>query len=124
MKKPNLRKKVHSCSVRVMRSYDYSHFEVSLGINSDSGITLQRVNQLRKEAQLLVDEAVRQYKKAKTRDSLSPSENQVERIKTEYSEALEVPESERTPQHKAAIKDYRDYLYWLAYEYEGDWGLE
>lgn len=61
-------------SVKVMRSYDYCHFEIAL--SSDQEMTLDQVNELRKCAAILVDESVRQYKIAKTREQ-----------KREYSEA-------------------------------------
>ena len=50
-------------SVKIMLSYDYSHFEVCLG--SDEDMSIKQVNELRKQAQRLADEAVRQYHMAK-----------------------------------------------------------
>ena len=49
-----------------MRSYDYCHFEITLG--SDEDLTVNQVDDLRKRAALLVDEAVRQYKIAKAKE--------------------------------------------------------
>lgn len=37
-----------SATVRVMRSYDYCHFEIVLGSNED--MTTDQVNDMRKEA--------------------------------------------------------------------------
>ncbi|OGF05224.1 MAG: hypothetical protein A2W00_04565 [Candidatus Eisenbacteria bacterium RBG_16_71_46] len=55
-----------TATVKIMRSYDYCHFEVQLG--SDENLTLEEINDLRKQAALLVDEAVRQYKIAKKKE--------------------------------------------------------
>ena len=41
-------------SVKIMRSYDYNHFEICL---SDDCEDLKAVNELRKSAQRLADEA-------------------------------------------------------------------
>jgi hypothetical protein len=46
-------------SVKVMRSYDYCHFEVCLSL--DKEMTLGEINNMRKDAARLADEAVRQY---------------------------------------------------------------
>jgi hypothetical protein len=40
-------------SVRVMRSYDYNHFEVTLG--TDEKVDLKTINEMRKDAQLATD---------------------------------------------------------------------
>lgn len=55
-------------SVKVMRSHDYCHFEVSLGY--DAPATLEQIDALRKEAARLADKAVEQYKIAKRAASL------------------------------------------------------
>ena len=54
-------------SVKIMLSHDYCHFEVAL--SSDAAVTPVQVNVMRKKAQFLADEAVRQYKLAKERET-------------------------------------------------------
>lgn len=51
-----------TASVKIMLSYDYCHFEIAL---SNEATTMYEANSLRKNAQRLADEAVRQYKVAK-----------------------------------------------------------
>ena len=67
--------------VKVMLSYDYNHFEVCLSV--DENATLKEINERRKEAQRLCDEAVRQYKiakvKAEKRTQLSYEFDQLEK---------------------------------------------
>lgn len=46
-------------SVKIMRSYDYNHFEVTL--SSDEDMTLDEVNEMRKSAARLADQALLQY---------------------------------------------------------------
>jgi hypothetical protein len=63
----------YTAKVRVMRSYDYNHFEVELG--TTDALTIDGVNELRKTAAVLVDEAVRQYREAKVHESCREYKN-------------------------------------------------
>ena len=56
---------ISGASVKVMRSYDFCHFEVSLSSVNDGEISSVEVDELRKEAARLADKAVEQYKIAK-----------------------------------------------------------
>ena len=117
-----LEKKVKTASVRVMRSYDYCHFEVTLGVNSEEyhSIDLADVNELRKDAQRLVDEAVSQFAKARKYDYAFMDKSAINAMMKANEEAEKVPESERTPQQKAHIKNWADYIRWKNYDYDDD----
>ena len=52
-------------SVKILRSFDYCHFEVSLSYDDD--MTLEQVNDLRKQAAVLVDEVGRRPAKVDRR---------------------------------------------------------
>lgn len=56
---------IKTASVKVMLSYDYSHFEASMSLENESGLTMQEIDDARKKCQRLADKAVGQYKKAK-----------------------------------------------------------
>lgn len=106
-------------SVKVMNSYDYCHFEVAL---SADNATIEDADNLRKEAQRLVDKAIRQYKIAKRVAALdrTPSpelERKVRAIKENY------PQSEWTPEQQATVKEYEDRSFRasLFYDYQDDW---
>ena len=60
--------KIASAGVKIMRSYDYCHFEISLGTTADDGLTPGDVRTVREEAARLVDEAVERYKEARTKE--------------------------------------------------------
>ena len=104
-------------SVKVMLSYDFNHFEISLG--NDSEMTLKEVDSLRKDAQRLADKAVEQYKIAKRiagqRANIMSEkyllEREIEKIKTK-------PKSEWTATDKAKIKALQDHDYWVQYDYD------
>jgi hypothetical protein len=57
---------VKSASVKVMRSFDYCHFEVAMSVESDKFLTHNEIDDTRKECMRLVDKAVDQYKIAKS----------------------------------------------------------
>lgn len=57
--------KIKNASVKVMLSYDYSHFEASVSLENDNGLTVKEIDAARKDCQRLADKAVAQYKTAK-----------------------------------------------------------
>ena len=78
-------------SVKIMRSYDYNHFECSL--SSDEEMDLNDVDDMRKECARLVDKAVLQYKISKCIenrkfDILYRSEERAEALRKAYKEYL------------------------------------
>jgi len=108
-------------SVKIMLSYDYSHFEVCLG--SDEDMSIKQVNELRKQAQRLADEAVRQYHMAKEMamlrlDILSGIKTFLEEIRI----IRQKPQSEWTATDQAKIKALADETYWSRgiYDYEDE----
>jgi vacuolar-type H+-ATPase subunit I/STV1 len=110
-----------SASVKVMRSYDYCHFEICLG--SDEKLDKHAVNELRKDAQRLADEAVRQYAKAKEiHESALQFTHERTRIEREVDEIRKKAESEWTPYEKAEVKALEDYRHYeqVGYDYEDD----
>ena len=113
---------IETASVKVMRSHDYCHFEVSL--SSSSANTPELVDELRKTAARLADKAVSQYCIAKNNASRLLSEkyerdavcDRVKRIRA-------IAEGDRTVKQQAELKAFDDAL-WAAsrkYDYEDDW---
>ena len=103
-------------SVKVMNSYDYCHFEICLGTD-DENTTLKQINEMRKDAQRLVDKAVEQYKIAKNKIPYQKSkrsnlEKKAKIIRENY------PKSEWTPEQKATVKALDDFEW---YDYQDDW---
>ena len=116
-----------TASVKIMLSYDYNHFEICLGRDletlSDVG-AMDEANELRKNAQRLADEAVRQYKVAKEKaaDRLGlHGEYQV--LQRECYLIRQTPESERTPIQKGTLKALEDFDWTRGqrYDYQDDW---
>lgn len=113
--------------VKVMRSHDYCHFEIQLPIFGDqvAGGFPESVNEVRVEAAKLCDRAVRDYQKAKGVESLRMmTKMSVDYMREEAAAAASKPEGERTPEEKAKVKRWNDYLYHaergFEYDYEDD----
>lgn len=122
-------------SVKVMRSFDYCHFEICLGWGED-GVTIgevtqdkffeysRAVNELRTVAARLADKAVEQYQIAKEhyQNKLHRGGN-MKHYRREVAEIEKIPESERTPRQKAQIKALADYEFMMTknYDYQDDW---
>jgi hypothetical protein len=92
-------------SVKIMLSYDYNHFEICLG--EDREMNLKEVNELRKDAQRLADEAVKQYKVAKEQASKNLSYDK-ERFLSKIEKIKNISENLRTYEDKAMLKLYED----------------
>ena len=112
-----------SASVKIMRSYDYCHFEVCLG--TEDNISLDDVDKMRKEAMRLVDKAVLQYQTAKRIRDFAVSNDWDYRQLQKRAQEIKAnsPESEWTPEQKAMVKDYENMTFRmnLAYDYEDNW---
>ena len=117
---------ISHASVKVMRSYDYCHFEVVLGVSEP--IFPEGVDELRKEAQRLADKAVEQYKVAKeAANRRLGSKADVERLEDRVKIIREnFPKSEWTPEQKATVKALEDaqYVASRVYDYEDDWNID
>lgn len=113
-------------SVKVMRSFDYCHFEINLGSDDDS-MTLEQVDALRKDAARLADKAVEQYKIAKL-NAQRCLEHQLDRanLVRRMGEIRLIPEQERTVRQQAELKAFDDAAYqaYRNYDYEDDWSEE
>lgn len=113
-------------SEKVMRSYDYCHFESGAIVEIDEILDAKTreiaSDSLRKEVARLADKAVLQYKKMKAHEEFQSSHRfrQLESAAEDIRQ--KVPESERTPEHKAILKKYDDACHMMRrqYDYQDD----
>ena len=114
--------KIGIANVKVMRSHDYCHFEVSL--SSSETINPEAVDALRKVAARLVDKAVCQYRIAKNnREKRLTETDDHERLVHRAKKIAGIAECDRTVEQKAELKAFTDEA-WAAirvYNYEDDW---
>lgn len=109
-------KQQQTARVKIMNSYDYSHFEVEISKEVSS---IEDIDNIRKDAQRLVDKAIVQYKIAKKVASIMP-DSELERKANAILENF--PKSTWTPEQAALVKrkEQIDYLTTHGYDYEDD----
>lgn len=107
-------------SVKIMLSHDYCHFEIAL--SKDGELTEAGVNDLRKSAQRLADEAVRQYKAAK---EMAQNREQAVYDRKRYLDEIgrieAVPESERNATQVAILKHHQDGEWEKQFDFDYDY---
>lgn len=116
---------IKSASVKIMLSYDYSHFETSMTLENESGVTKLDIDNARKECQRLCDKAIMQFKTAKEMASKrSDGEYRMKNFEAECKSIANKQECDRTMREIAMLKQYNDeewrnqFLY--PYDYEDD----
>jgi len=112
-------------SVRILLSYDYNHFEVALGSDNDGPLDAKGVNDLRKTAQRLADEAVRQYKRAKEAAANRAQGKQAkEYFLQEIERIKKTEEQDRTVRDLATLKQYQDENWQAQFEDDYDYDYD
>ena len=112
-------KKTYKAGVKVMNSYNYGHFEVTL--SSDQEMTGKEINEMRKAAQRLVDEAIRQYQVAKVKaEKRTLLQYEKRRLEAEVKMIQEKPKSEWSSEDKAKVKALDDHEYWAQHDFDYD----
>lgn len=114
--------KMKSASVKVMRSYDYCHFEITMSIDDDGGLTTVNVDNLRKEAQRLADKAVKQYQVAKNDAARRINgKSQMRNFEADCKRIEAKSEGDRTLNEIAMLKQYKDEAWQAKFEREYDY---
>ena len=106
--------------VKVLRSYDYNHFEFCIPI--DEKATVQERNEARKDAERLANEAVRQYCKAKEMAIKRCASESDKKIFLERISAIQFKlRGERTVDELAILKQYEDETWESQFDYPYDY---
>ena len=114
--------KIKNASVKVMLSYDYSHFEASMALENDNGIEINEIDNARKMCQRLADKAVSQYKTAKSQASLrSDGEYKMQNFENECRKIKSKTEHDRTLKEIAMLKQYENENWQAQFNYEYDY---
>lgn len=98
-----------TASVKVMLSYDSCHFETSMQIENEEGLSLKDIDEARKNCNRLANKAVSQYKLFKEMTA-KRSNSEYEKIQFEANckKILVKPEDDRTVKEIAMLKQYED----------------
>ena len=113
---------IKSASTKVMLSYDYCHFEASMSLENEEGVSKIDIDLARKECQRLCDKAVSQYKTAKEMAAKREDGKwRMESFEKQCEKISNIPESERTPEQIAMIKQYGEENWREQFEYYYDY---
>lgn len=100
---------IKNASVKVMLSYDYSHFEASMSLENDNGLEIQEIDEARKSCQRLADKAVGQYKQAKVAAAnRTDGKYKIENFEKQCKNILLKNEGDRTINEVAMLKQYQN----------------
>lgn len=113
---------IKNASVKVMLSYDYSHFEASMSLENEDGLTSQEIDEARKKCQRLADKAVGQYKTAKSMASKrSNAEYDKKYFLNQVADIQKKSEGDRTVNEMAILKQYQDENWQAQFDYNYDY---
>lgn len=112
---------IKSASVKVMLSYDYSHFEASMALENDNGLTTKEIDEARKSCQRLANKAVEQYKKYKANAAQrSDGQYKMNAFESDCKRIEAKAEGDRTLNEIAMLKQYKDENWRDKFEYDYD----
>jgi len=113
---------IKSATTTVMLSYDYNHFETSICLENENGITIDEIDEARKNCNRLCDKAIKQYNDAKhvamERAKLS---NEKRRLELEVESIKERNEKEWSVVDKAKVKSLSDHEWNISWDYDDDY---
>lgn len=113
---------IKNASVKVMLSYDYSHFEASMSLENENGISTQEIDEARKKCQRLADKAVGQYKTAKSMAAKRSNSEYDKKYFLNQVEAIQKKdENDRTVKEIAILKQYQDENWQAQFDYRYDY---
>jgi hypothetical protein len=114
-----------SATVKVMLSHNYNHFEASICLENEQGLSVEEINEARKDCARLCDTAIKQYNDAKQiaarRANLISEKAQLER---EVKAIKEKDKREWSVTDKAKVKAISDYNWELLWDYDDDYDSE
>lgn len=110
--------KIKTASVKVMLSYDYSHFEASMSLENDNGLSVKDIDEARKSCQRLADKAVGQYKTAKqAAANRSDGQYKMASFENECKRISAKDEHDRTLKEIAMLKQYENEKWQEQFDY-------
>ncbi|MFI5404872.1 MAG: hypothetical protein ACHQ1D_00015 [Nitrososphaerales archaeon] len=114
--------KIKSASVKVMLSYNYCHFESSMSLENDEGVSLKEIDEARKNCQRLSDKAIEQYKKHAEQIAKRTNSNyDKEKFESDCKKIKCKCEQDRTIKEIAMLKTYENDQWQKQFDYDYDY---
>lgn len=96
-----------TATVKVMLSHDYCHFEASMALENDNGVTIEEMDAARKDCNRLTLKAIAQYQKAKQNAAnRTDGQYKMQNFETQCKKILQKSEGDRTVNELAMLKQY------------------
>lgn len=113
---------IKSASVKVMLSYDYCHFESSMTLENEEGVSAKEVDDARKTCQRLAYKAAGQYRTAKEMAARrSDGKYQMQNFQQECEKIKKKDEHDRTLKEIGMLKQYENENWQAQFDYEYDY---
>lgn len=111
-----------SATVKVMLSHNYNHFEASIALENEDGVTVEDIDNARKDCNRLCDKAIKQYNQAKMIESKRASmTHEKKNLEREVAEIKQKDKETWTVVEKAKVKALEDHNWELRWDYDDDW---
>lgn len=110
-----------SATVKVMNSHNYNHFEASICLENDEGVSNLDIDEARKDCQRLVQKAILQYDKSK-RVALAQANSASEKriLEMEVASIKQKPKEQWGVTEKAKVKALEDHNWEQQWDWEDD----
>ena len=111
-----------TASVKVMLSYDYCHFESSMTLENEDGLTNKEIDDARKDCHRLAYKAAGQYKTSKEMAAKrTDGKYQMQNFQSECERIKKKDEHDRTLKEIAMLKQYEDENWQAQFDYNYDY---
>lgn len=111
-----------SATVKVMLSHNYNHFEASIALENENGVTVEDIDNARKDCNRLCDKAITQYNLAKVMESKRASlSNEKRNLEREVAEIKQKDKDTWSVIEKAKVKALEDHNWNLKWDYDDDY---
>lgn len=110
-----------SATVKVMLSHNYNHFEASIALENEDGVSIKDIDEARKDCNRLCDKAIKQYNQAKEHESKRARNlSEKRQLELEVAGIKQKDKSMWTVTEMAKVKAYEDHNWELRWDYEDD----
>jgi len=121
-----MKTEIKSASVKIMLSYDYSHFETCMSLENEEGVTKEDIDNARKDCQRLCDKAISQYKIARSiAEKRTDGQYRMHSFEQECQRIQKKAECDRTMKEIGMVRQYEQEnwrsQFDCGYDYEDDY---
>lgn len=111
-----------SASVKVMISHNYNHFEASIQLENEQGVSVKDIDEARKDCNRLCDKAIIQYQLSKQVESKRANlQSEKRMLEMEVAQIKQKDKTLWSVTEKAKVKALEDHNWDLQWDYDDDY---